>query len=66
MFTKGWHKMQISVQKTEASLYIDCTRIQTVQMTPSDVSNIGYMTVAKSMTSKHTTPKVRWFGAIVA
>lgn len=61
VFTKGWHKMQISVQKTEASLYIDCTRIQTVQMTPSDVSNIGYMTVAKSMTSKHTTPKVRWF-----
>lgn len=57
VFTKGWHKLQISVQKTEASLYIDCTRIQTVQMESSDVSNLGYMTVAKSMSSKHTTPK---------
>lgn len=58
VFTKGWHKLQISVQKTEASLYIDCTRIQTVQMESSGVSNLGYMTVAKSMSSKHTTPKV--------
>ena len=50
--------MHISIQNDEASLYIDCVRIQTVQMTAFDVNTLGYMTIAKSRTSKHNTPKV--------